>query len=140
MTGHGLSSSFVETVAGFTAGIATTLSLHPLDLVKTRLQGAATPLPPLSNHDANPLIFQWIEPLPLELEIHCASLIESSKRKAAWLLFYRGLAPNLIGNSTSWALYFLCYSSLKDAICAYREREGWMLTSSDYFLASGTAG
>jgi hypothetical protein len=37
--------------------------------------------------DANPRIFQWIEPLPLELGIHCASLIESSKRKAAWLLF-----------------------------------------------------
>lgn len=35
----GLSSSFVETVAGFTAGIVSTLSLHPLDMVKTRLQG-----------------------------------------------------------------------------------------------------
>ena len=54
--------------------------------------------------------------------------------------FYRGLAPNLIGNSTSWALYFLCYGSLKDAIGAYRMREGSRLTSSDYFLASGTAG
>lgn len=108
MTGHGLSSSFVETVAGFTAGIATTLSLHPLDLVKTRLQGAATPLPPLSNHDANPLIFQWIEPLPLELEIHCASLIESSKRKAAWLLFTEvwlriSLATPLVGPYISYA-------------------------------------
>lgn len=40
MTGQdGLSPSFVETVAGFTAGIASTLCLHPLDLVKTRLQG-----------------------------------------------------------------------------------------------------
>ena len=35
----GLSQSVVETIAGFTAGIATTLCLHPLDLVKTRLQG-----------------------------------------------------------------------------------------------------
>lgn len=35
----GFSSSFVETVAGFTAGIVSTLSLHPLDMVKTRLQG-----------------------------------------------------------------------------------------------------
>lgn len=40
MTGeNGLSSSFVEAVAGFTAGIVSTLCLHPLDLVKTRLQG-----------------------------------------------------------------------------------------------------
>lgn len=35
----GLSPSLVETVAGFTAGIVSTLSLHPLDLIKTRLQG-----------------------------------------------------------------------------------------------------
>jgi hypothetical protein len=35
----GLSSSFVETIAGFTAGIVSTLCLHPLDLLKTRLQG-----------------------------------------------------------------------------------------------------
>lgn len=43
----GLSSSFVETVAGFTAGIVSTLCLHPLDLIKTRLQG----IPP---HPVNP--------------------------------------------------------------------------------------
>lgn len=36
---NGLSPSILETVAGFTAGIASTLSLHPLDLIKTRLQG-----------------------------------------------------------------------------------------------------
>lgn len=39
MTSHGFSSSFVETLAGFTAGVMSTLSLHPLDMVKTRLQG-----------------------------------------------------------------------------------------------------
>lgn len=45
MTGQdGLSASFVETVAGFTAGIVSTLCLHPLDLVKTRLQGKHWPI------------------------------------------------------------------------------------------------
>ncbi|KAJ5127516.1 hypothetical protein N7448_008295 [Penicillium atrosanguineum] len=120
MTGHGLSSSFVETVAGFTAGIATTLSLHPLDLVKTRLQVDRTSSSRLGN------------------SLRIAHRVFQTEGGLA--AFYRGLAPNLIGNSTSWALYFLCYSSFKDAICSYREREGWMLTSSDYFLASGTAG
>ena len=33
------SQSLVETMAGFSAGIASTLCLHPLDLIKTRLQG-----------------------------------------------------------------------------------------------------
>jgi solute carrier family 25 folate transporter 32 len=39
--GHVLSSSLVETVAGFTAGVISTLAVHPLDIVKTRLQGKA---------------------------------------------------------------------------------------------------
>ena len=65
---------------------------------------------------------------------------EISTHEGGLHAFYRGLAPNLIGNSTSWALYFLCYGSLKDAIRIYRGHEDWMLTSSDYFLASSAAG
>ncbi|KAI2791582.1 hypothetical protein POX_c04444 [Penicillium oxalicum] len=54
--------------------------------------------------------------------------------------FYRGLAPNLIGNSTSWALYFLFYASLKDMACSFRGQPAHLLKSSDYFLTSGAAG
>jgi hypothetical protein len=32
----------IETIAGFTAGLATTAVVHPLDLIKTRLQGKMT--------------------------------------------------------------------------------------------------
>jgi hypothetical protein len=34
----GLSNSVIETVAGFTAGVAATLVVHPFDILKTRLQ------------------------------------------------------------------------------------------------------
>lgn len=54
---------------------------------------------------------------------------------------YRGLTPNLVGNSSSWAIYFLCYGNIKDAMrqlrSGHREEE---LTSWNYFAASGTAG
>jgi hypothetical protein len=35
-----LTPAFVETAAGLSAGAAATLLLHPLDIIKTRLQGA----------------------------------------------------------------------------------------------------
>ena len=34
-----LPQPLIETVAGFTAGAVTTVVVHPLDLIKTRLQG-----------------------------------------------------------------------------------------------------
>lgn len=40
-TGIGLSPSLVETLAGFSAGIISTLVVHPFDVVKTRLQGVS---------------------------------------------------------------------------------------------------
>lgn len=54
--------------------------------------------------------------------------------------FYRGLTPNIIGNSTSWGIYFLCYSNIKDIIRRSNKSNGEELTSSDYFVASGAAG
>ncbi|KAJ5675883.1 hypothetical protein N7462_008780 [Penicillium macrosclerotiorum] len=117
---NGLPSSFVETVAGFTAGVASTLCLHPLDLVKTRLQVDRS----TSSRFGSSLRI----------------IREIAKHEGGFAAFYRGLPPNLIGNSTSWGMYFLCYSSLKDCFRLYRRQEGCMLTSSDYFIASGTAG
>ncbi|KAJ5092237.1 hypothetical protein NUU61_007107 [Penicillium alfredii] len=119
MTGQdGFSSSFVETVAGLTAGIVSTLSLHPLDLLKTRLQ---------------------VDRGSSQLGGSIRIIREISQHEGGLAAFYRGLTPNIIGNSTSWGLYFLGYSSLKDAIRMHRRQQGQMLTSSDYFLASGIA-
>lgn len=53
--------------------------------------------------------------------------------------FYRGLTPNVVGNSVSWALYFVLYDRLKSGIHAY-EGLNTSLSYYDYFLASGTAG
>lgn len=36
---NAFSPSVVEAIAGFTAGVISTLCFHPLDLIKTRLQG-----------------------------------------------------------------------------------------------------
>ena len=53
--------------------------------------------------------------------------------------FYRGLVPNLVGNSVSWALYFLWYDKLKNGLSAYHG-SNQRLSYYDYFGASGIAG
>ncbi|PYH48293.1 putative mitochondrial folate carrier protein Flx1 [Aspergillus saccharolyticus JOP 1030-1] len=117
----GLSSSFVETVAGLTAGVVSTLSLHPLDLIKTRLQVDPTSAP--RGHGSLRLV-QGI-----------------FQHEGGLSAFYRGLTPNLVGNSTSWALYFLCYGNIKDLMRTWRGgTPGQGLSSTDYFLSSASAG
>lgn len=36
---HALSQSLIESVAGLIAGVVSSLVAHPLDVIKTRLQG-----------------------------------------------------------------------------------------------------
>lgn len=41
----GLSPALVETIAGLSAGTMATLIVHPLDIVKTRMQSTYPPSP-----------------------------------------------------------------------------------------------
>jgi solute carrier family 25 (mitochondrial folate transporter), member 32 len=36
---HGIRPAAVETIAGLSAGLVSTIVVHPLDIIKTRLQG-----------------------------------------------------------------------------------------------------
>lgn len=100
----------IETVSGLTAGAASTLLCHPLDLLKTRLQLSTGPL-----HLGSSL-----------------ALIRQLLRTAGPQALYRGLTPNLLGNTTSWGLYFLLYSTAKEHLHAH--------TAPEFLLASGAAG
>lgn len=54
---------------------------------------------------------------------------------------YRGLTPNLVGNSAAWALYFLWYREAQEAIRYARGyRTDQRLTSLDYLSASAISG
>ncbi|OKL56754.1 hypothetical protein UA08_07888 [Talaromyces atroroseus] len=124
------STSFVETVAGLTAGVVSTLTLHPLDLIKTRLQ---------------------IDRISRSRVGGSLRIIgDIYKTEGGLPALYRGLTPNIIGNSTSWSLYFLFYGNIKDFLAQSRSHSTELhhdddgkkhsLGASQYFLASGTAG
>lgn len=120
---HGLSPSTVETVAGLTAGLASTIVVHPLDIIKTRLQ---------VDNSKHPLLNSSRSVLRDLLRN------EGPTRIAA---LYRGLTPNIIGNSAGWSLYFLWYKQSQDAVRSFRGyAPDTRLTSVDYLVASATAG
>lgn len=60
-------------------------------------------------------------------------------KEGALTAFYRGLSPNLLGNSVSWAIYFVSYDKLKSGIQAYHG-QSYRLSYYDFFLSSGAAG
>ncbi|KAL8923393.1 MAG: hypothetical protein Q9172_003142 [Xanthocarpia lactea] len=114
-----LPHALIETIAGFLAGVASTLVAHPLDVLKTRLQ----------------------------VDRSSSSQAGTSLRLVQGILknegiangLYRGLSPNLAGNSISWALYFLWYSEIKAGLQVYHASANG-LSYHDFFLASGVAG
>lgn len=112
------SAPAIETIAGFTAGTAATLVVHPFDVLKTRLQ--------LETKQS-----RWGSSLNILRGI--------IRDEGSYAALYRGLMPNLVGNSVSWALYFLFYGQAKDIFQTYRGA-GAQLRSADYFLASGSSG
>ncbi|KAK2781388.1 hypothetical protein FQN53_000579 [Emmonsiellopsis sp. PD_33] len=117
---HGLSPSVVETIAGFTAGVSSTLALHPLDVIKTRLQ---------------------VDRFSSSRIGSSLRIIRNISRNEGGIAgFYRGLTPNLVGNSVSWGMYFFWYSNIKSTLHVLHGSRKEGLGSLDYFLASGTAG
>lgn len=111
------------------AGVVTTTVTHPLDLIKIRLQ--------LLRHSSL---------RPFELVQLVLSGIGNDAKKAAMQLFrkhsmtycyvqqwYRGVGPNLLGNSLAWSVYFTLYAEYKGILTGYNG-------SISYFGASALAG
>ncbi|KAL2207495.1 putative mitochondrial folate carrier protein Flx1 [Sarocladium strictum] len=112
----GSSPALVEAVAGLSAGTVATLVVHPLDIVKTRMQISRTS-PTGSERATTMAIVRSLTSNPNPI----ASL-------------YRGLSPNLIGNASSWASFFFFKSRAERLIGGSRPSAG------DYFVASALAG
>ncbi|KAF7846373.1 hypothetical protein BT93_L4488 [Corymbia citriodora subsp. variegata] len=118
-----ISPNAVETIAGLSAGFVSTIVVHPLDIIKTRMQ---------LDTSAHPLLNSSRSVLQDILRN------EGPTRLAA---LYRGLTPNLVGNASGWGLYFLWYKQGQDLV---RKARGYssihQMNSLDYIIASAGAG
>ncbi|ODV96000.1 hypothetical protein PACTADRAFT_75189 [Pachysolen tannophilus NRRL Y-2460] len=94
-----------EVICGVTAGSITTFITHPLDLIKIRLQ-----LDEVSKTQSESFnkIFKDV--------LKNSTDPTSNKLKINLLMkdLYRGIIPNLIGNTTAWGFYFMFYRIYKD--------------------------
>ncbi|KAJ3152327.1 hypothetical protein HDU86_005856 [Geranomyces michiganensis] len=109
------SSATDQAIAGFVAGAAATLILHPMDLVKTRFQ--------LNTSTTRPSTMATF-----------ASIWRNEGRIRG---LYRGVGPNFAGATASWGLYFWWYTIIKDWM---RESPSEQLGPTQHLLASAEAG
>jgi len=114
-----ISPSVVESTAGFSAGVVSCLTVHPLDLLKNRLQLNTQTR---SRRGDSFRIFRDVV-----------------RHEGGVRALYRGLWPNMLGNSLGWGLYFLFYRNAKDLLQA-RKRTGEYLSSAEFFGAAIVAG
>ena len=129
---HGLSKSSIESIAGFTAGTISTLAVHPLDIIKTRLQLTSSSSSPSTTSNGTK-----IPSLPSLRILQTLLTREGPPLRS----LYRGLTPNLLGNSLGWSLYFVWYSQAQDAVRRIRGYEPLHpLSALDYLAASLASG
>ena len=112
----------IHLLAGGCAGFTATALLHPLDLIKTRLHVQELSVTGVKRR------------LPFYggLLDACRSIY----RLEGALGFYGGLAPNVVGNTGSWAVYMYAYNSCKTALAQRQWADGTQL----YLTAATVAG
>lgn len=124
----------VELALGLVAGVVTSCVTHPLDLLKIRLQ--------LLRHSATHR-FELIKLVTsVIVEDAKKTYVQLTKRRplAYYYLqqWYRGVVPNLIGNTAAWSIYFTLYAEFKpvfNKLDVMSENRG-----ASYFGASFMAG
>jgi hypothetical protein len=114
-----LPAPLVESIAGFSAGVISCLTVHPLDLLKNRLQLNTTSK---SRPGDSFRILRHVV-----------------RDEGGMRALYRGLWPNMLGNSLGWGLYFLFYGRAKEVL-QKRKGKGEHLGSAEFFGASIVAG
>ncbi|KAG0147962.1 hypothetical protein CROQUDRAFT_76057 [Cronartium quercuum f. sp. fusiforme G11] len=114
-----------QAICGIGAGCVSVLCMHPLDLLKVKFQ--------VSTKDTK---------LNNQKRLKILTSLHDIIRNDGWKGLYRGLGPNMLGNTSSWGLYFLWYSIIKNkmSLSNVEEEKSRKLSASEHLLASATSG
>ncbi|KAH9950169.1 mitochondrial FAD carrier protein [Amylocystis lapponica] len=112
------SSAVDHAFAGLGAGVVAVLCMHPLDLLKVKLQ-VATEKP---RGGIGRQIWYSLKDI---------------QQQQGWRGLYRGVGPNIAGNASSWGFYFLFYHMLKTR--ASGGDPNFKMSAGSYLLCSAEA-
>ncbi|KAJ3306816.1 hypothetical protein HDV03_003853 [Kappamyces sp. JEL0829] len=107
----------IQSFCGFCAGAISTVILHPLDLVKVRLQ-----------------VMEENQRVLLRKQL--PGIIKTEGYRG----LYRGIGPNFAGATVSWGLYFFYYSAIKEFMADANDPTQKNLSPMQHLSASAIAG
>lgn len=102
--------------SGVSAGLIATVTLHPFDLIKTRLQVAGFEPAAGAKTGAAATATGHV---PTESRRSYRGSVHAARsliRYEGWSSLYKGLSPNLVGNTVAWGLYFFAYDLAKRSL------------------------
>jgi solute carrier family 25 (mitochondrial folate transporter), member 32 len=104
-------NTFQHLISGMTAGIVTTVCLHPLDLIKTRFQV----------YEGN--IGRAHKKAKYRSTWHGLRTIVYNEGVSA---LYQGISPAIFGSGSSWGLYFFFYET-------YKKQNKFLLDGNNFY-------
>ncbi|KAI3617499.1 hypothetical protein CBS9595_003408 [Malassezia furfur] len=132
--------------AGMAAGTIATLCMNPLDLVKTRFQvnDAAFSAAPAERSGFYQRMharrWAWYA-LGGKPGVDVLDALRGIVQHDGVRGLYRGVVPNIVGNASSWGLYFLFYTMIKEYMARSSSSEHPVrLTATEHLLAATESG
>lgn len=139
--------------SGIMAGAVATVCMNPLDLIKVQFQvdtsSGKRRARMLARQQARgadrPSIRTLARTLSgVDVVRDMYDALGNIVRRDGYAGLYRGLSPNVVGNSTSWGLYFLFYTMIKEFMAEQKDAHGQStsktLSAGQHLLAASESG
>jgi solute carrier family 25 folate transporter 32 len=131
--------------SGIVAGTVATVCMNPLDLVKVQFQvDTSTRKRATATSPSSPSSWRSLARKATGGDVvrDMSTALKNIVKRDGYSGLYRGLSPNVVGNSASWGFYFLWYTMIKEYMAAPTTSNGKnkKLSPGQHLLAASESG